>query len=405
MAQGKSSRRSFMGAVAAVPAIPLTAASAAEAAASKKNTRKVAPPPMSTADIKPWLGTCAQVPSPNFGQAKSKEDAREALAKHMPKMEGVIRNAADRGSDLVLFPEFSLGSAGNDLKGVLDYPGPEIEKVQKIAQAYKTYIGTNVYARSKDFPGRYLNTSLLINKSGDVVLVSYRLHTYHSNSPHDFWQRFLDKVGIEGAFPVARTELGNISMLPSMDFMFPELSRIFALRGCETLLHTTSENIVDVCTKRTRATENMMYVMSANGPSMRGQKSMEVGSKIIDFEGEVMAGLNEGVDGTCQATIDIEGLRRRRSDPDTVSPQSRGFLGANYLSRLRIEAYREVYDAVTLYPADTYKEGTVMTAGIDPGRNPENLVTSLQNMVQAGLISPKYVKKPKAGDGPAYGGG
>jgi predicted amidohydrolase len=375
-----TARRTVIGAAAAIPV-------AAQAATRTPSL----PQRMSDAAITPWVATCIQTPQAILGAAKSRDEARAILAKDMERFDRQVSNASERRSDLVLFPEYMLGGPESDLKGVLDFPGPEIERVQTMAQKYKTFVGGHCYTWDKYFPGRYFNTSFLIERAGDIVIRYYRIHTYHSSSPHDFWQRFLDKVGIEGAFPVARTELGNIAILPSMEFIFPEVTRMFTLRGAEVILHTTNEAIVDESVKRTRAVENMVFVMSANTPGPVGRKSMRVGSRIVDWEGEVLARVADGEEGQCTSVLDVEGLRRRRSDPDIVGPAPRGFLNVNYLSRLRVEICSEVYNTASFYPPDTYQEGTATKTNITPEINAGRLKTGLKQMVDGGLIPKKYV--------------
>jgi predicted amidohydrolase len=321
--------------------------------------------------------------------AKDRESAAAIIAKSIESGEQALRLAVERDArDLILFPEFVFtGGSGPNLLGVVDLPGPEIEQVQQLARKYRVFIASNFYTRGVDFPGRYMNTSLLMNRAGEIVLKSYRLHTYHSTSPHDFWQRFLDKVGIEGAFPVAKTELGNISMLPSMEILFPEVPRMFVLRGAEVLLHTTSEAIVDKSVKRTRATENMAFVVSCNAAGLRGPDPyMQVGSLIANFRGQVLAELEQGVASQCTAVIDVEGLRRRRANIDLGYPP----YGANYLSRMRVEMFRDIYNSVSLYPPETYAEGTVYKSAIGPEALIDNLKLGRRNMAKAGMLPPEY---------------
>lgn len=341
--------------------------------------------------ITPWTATCIQMASAPIRDATDRASAAAIIMKCMDHGEQQIRIANERdGRDLFLFPEFVFtGGSGPNLLGVVDLPGPEIERMQGIAQKNRIFIASNWYTRSPDFPGRYMNTSLLMNRSGEIVLKSYRLHTYHSTSPHDFWQRFLDKYGIEGVFPVAKTELGNIAMLPSMEILFPEVPRMFTLRGAEVLLHTTAESIVDRSVKRTRATENLAFVVSCNAAAQRGPDAhMQVGSLIANFRGQVIAELEHGVVSQCTALIDVEGLRRRRANIDLGYPP----YGANYLSRMRVEMFRDIYNSISLYPPETYVEGTVYKSAISPEMLIENLKLGRRNMAKAGMLPEEYAE-------------
>lgn len=341
--------------------------------------------------ITPWTATCIQMTPAPIRDATDRASAAAIIIKTIDQGENALRIAVERDArDLVLYPEFVFsGGSGPKLLGVVDIAGPEIERVQQMAQKYRIFIASNWYTRSPDFHGRYMNTSLLMDRTGNVVLKSYRLHTYHSSSPHDFWKPFVDKYGIEGVFPVAKTELGNIAMIPSMEILFPEVPRMFCLRGAEVLLHTTSEAIVDKAVKRTRATENLMFVVSCNAATLAGPDPyMQVGSMIANFRGQVLAEANQGVATQCTATIDVEGLRRRRANIDLGYPP----YGANYLSRMRVEMFREIYNSVSLYPPDTYKEGTVYENAISPELLVENLKLGRRNMAKHGMLPEEYAE-------------
>lgn len=330
-----------------------------------------------------WIACCLQVPS---GSVKAAASPDEAAVIRRGLIEGygeVLDRTMDAGRcDLVHFPEYILGSAESDLRGVMEFDGPEVAALQAMAQSRRIFLSANGYTRDPLFPGRYFNTSFLIDRSGDIALKYHRILTYHSVSPHDFWSEFIDKVGLEGAFPVARTELGAISMLSSMEMMFPEIARACTLRGAEILLHPTSEKIVDISVKRTRAAENMVFVLSSNVPYVGDAPDMDVASTVIDWEGHVLARCDQGETASCRATIDLTEMRACRA---RVTGGARP-TPINYLSRLRAEVVRDIYAGVSLYPADTYA-GEDITAAFSPEARPERLQTSIERMAALGLIA------------------
>jgi predicted amidohydrolase len=338
--------------------------------------------------ITPWTATCIQMAPNSLQSLNGREEAKASIIKSIDAGEQLMKLAVEREArDLILFPEFVFsGGSGPGLIGVVDWMGPEMERLQAVAQRHRIFIAANLYTRTPDFPGRYLNTNFILDRSGEVVLKSYRLHTYHSSSPHDYWQAFLDKVGgIEGAFPVAKTELGNLSMLASMELLFPEVARAMVLNGAEVLLHSTAEAIVDESVKRTRATENMAYLVSSNTSAQRGgDRWMNPGSRIVNFRGQVMAEVDQGVVGQCTAVIDVEGLRRRRTNLDFGYPP----YGANYLSRFRVEMFREVYASKSLFPPETYQHSGDDLRPVSPEVLTVQMHQARDNMVAAGMIPP-----------------
>lgn len=341
--------------------------------------------------VAPWTAVCLQTATVSLANARTRDEIRATVAAGVRRIDGLIeRHKASGPGDLFLLPEKVLGDREDDLRGCLRFSGPEIAGLQQVAAKHRVYIGANCYTLNEEFPGRYFNTSFVIDRSGAVILKSYRLHTYHSTSPHDFWQRFIDKVGIDGAFPVAKTELGNLAILPSMELMFPEIARIFVLRGAEVLMHTTMDKIVDQSVKRARATENMAFVMSANVTGNVGSDEfMKPDSIIVNWRGQVLAQCPAGDENSCSATIEIDPLRQRRVIPDFTYPP----YGVNYLSRLRTEIAATGYAAAALYPVDTYKDGDVVTAAISPATaNKEKLKQSLRNMARAGMVPAELLR-------------
>jgi hypothetical protein len=126
--------------------------------------------------------------------------------------------------------------------------------------------------------------------------------------------------------------------------------------------------------------ENMAFVVSCNTSMRRGgDQFMEVGSKIIDWRGHVLSAVEQGTEGRCTGLVDIEGLRRRRAQRDlTYSTR-----GPNYLTRMRVEAFRPLYNAASLFPPNQYEPAADEV--VDPSTSGHLLSTALQNMERMGI--------------------
>lgn len=332
----------------------------------------------------PWQAAIMQVPMFTVASAVDAAEAQVLRLARLDDYAALIRDTlAEQPANLVVMPEYALGQPEADLRGVADGKGPEMERLAEIARSNGIFLAASLYLDDERFPGRYFNTSVLFDENGAEAARYFRIFTYHSTSPHDFWQRFVDKVGLEGAFPVARTRLGNLAMLSSMELMFPELARIYMLRGAEVLLHLTAEIIVDLSVKRTRAVENMAYLLSANLSRGPTPPALEVASTIVDWRGLPIAAAPAVGDGICRAEIDIEELRAGRRAPSTTGT---GMVAVNYLARLRTEIMRGHYEQLSVYPADTYVEGDVLTESITPEKHVDKLETAIANMARAGIL-------------------
>ena len=317
-----------------------------------------------------WKATCMQTVNYTVNRAETRADAMAIVARSLERWEELLRfNVARRGGmkQLFLFPEFNLQgfplweSAEEWIaKACFRIPGsPEIERLQRIASDLGVYIGANAYEAPDEWPGRYFNCSFLIDPSGDVILKYRRVSTAEAASPHDILDAYLDKHGIEGLWPVARTELGNIAMMPCGEILWPETARCLMMRGAEVILHPTSDQghtdqMAWESAKRVRAAENMVYFVSSNSGGIVGAPIAEASnagnSKIVDFQGQLMSqNLTAGESDRVSAIIDIDALRRAR-----VSPS--GPYGVNRLARLRIEAYRPVYAEASFYPVNFFAD-------------------------------------------------
>ena len=318
-----------------------------------------------------WKATAMQTDNVVVNAARDRDEAMAIVNKSIDRWEQLIRFAVGRGGgmkSLVLFPEFNLQgfplAESSDQwikKACFQIPGsPEIERLQKIAQSHGIYLGANGYEAPPEWPGRYFNCSFLIGPSGDVILKYRRVSTAQAVSPHDVLDEYLDKHGIEGLWPVAKTEIGNLAMMPCGEILWPETSRCLMLRGAEVILHPTSDhgrsdNMAWESAKRVRAAENMVYFISANAGRIVGPLPKDVhagNSKIIDFQGQLMAETGTNGETSVSAVIDMDALRRARCTPT-------GPFGVNRLARLRSEAYAMVFNQASFYPANMWANETM----------------------------------------------
>ena len=339
-----------------------------------------------------WTAACLQVFTTVLRDIKTRDEAMHLVATKLDHVERLVAEAtADGKVRLLLLPEFFLSGSPQGAtteqwmeRACLDIDGPEIDRIQGWASRHKVFIGANAYCTSALFPGRFLNTSFLISPSGDIILKAYRIHTGIAASPHDFLKEFLDKVGIDGLFPVVKTELGHLAMVTSTDLAWPEVPRAHILRGAEVLLHPASESPLQKeilePVRRARAVENMAYVVSCNtaGSAFAGTYGTAAAdqppatSKIFDLDGKIIAAASEGEAINCRAEIDLAAVRKRRANPS----------GLNYLAGLRVETFTEVYAKTSIYPPNTWSTGTLNYIA----QTPAHLQQAVARMKAQGML-------------------
>lgn len=260
---------------------------------------------------------------------------------------------------LAVLPEYLLTSYPGRIsisdfaeKAALDVDGPEYAALGAVAAAQKLFLAGNAYERDPHFPGIYFQTSFVIAPSGEVVLRYRRLNSMFAPTPHDVWSRYLDIYGLDGVFPVARTEIGNLAAIASEEILYPEIARAHALRGAEIFVHSSSEIGSPMTTpkaiaRRARAFENIAYIVSANTAGIVGttmpEASADGNSVVIDFKGRPLAESNPGETFTAFADIDLTTLRAHRRKPGMI----------NQLARQRLELFAPIYGGDPVQPADS----------------------------------------------------
>jgi predicted amidohydrolase len=258
--------------------------------------------------------------------------------------------------------------------------GAEYAALGKVAQDLGLFLAGNAYETDAHFPGLYFQASFVIAPSGNVILRYRRLNSMYAPTPHDVWDKYLDLYGIDGVFPVARTEIGNLAAIASEEILYPEIARAHALRGAEVFVHSSSEigsplRTPKMIAKQARAFENMAYVISANTAGIDGFADADGNSMIVDWKGAVLAESNAGETFTAFADIDLAALREKRRRPGMT----------NMLSRQRTGLFAGGYSGETHQRANALIEGGLVTI---PDRDHFNRVQAqtLERLAKDGLI-------------------
>jgi predicted amidohydrolase len=303
-----------------------------------------------------------------INQSRDRQEARSQMQTAIKRLEQQIAaSLAFIGADcrLIVLPEyfltgFPMGESLEDWaeKACLEGTGPEYEALGTIAQRHRIFLAGNAYEVDSHFPGLYFQTCFVLAPGGSVILRYRRLNSLFAPTPHDVWDRYLEQYGLDGVFPVAKTEIGNLAAVASDEILFPEVARCLAMRGAEVLIHPTSEvygqsRSPKEAAKISRAVENMMYVISANTAGIANSSipiaSVDGGSKLVDYRGLVLAETGAGESMAAFAEVDLAALRRYRRQPG---------LG-NLLSRQRFDAYVESYQHSEFYPRNTMMHGAI----------------------------------------------
>jgi predicted amidohydrolase len=327
------------------------------------------------ADAETYAAVAMQLTARSVERARSPEEARTQIMAHIGDVEPHIRSASvfitqygGAPVKLAVLPEYLFTSYPGRIS-IPDFArlaafapdGAEYEALGKLAQKLKMFIAGNAYETDENFPGLYFQASFIIAPNGNVVLRYRRLNSMFAPTPHDVWSKYLDIYGLDGVFPVAKTEIGNLAAIASEEILYPEIARALGLRGAEIFVHSSSEigspnTTPKMIAKRARALENMAYVISANTAGIVNTAlpaaSADGNSMVVDWKGNVLAESNSGETFTAFADIDLAALRAARRKPGMT----------NMLSRQRNTLFAAAYAADTHQHADSLiEDGIVKT--------------------------------------------
>ncbi len=301
------------------------------------------------------------------------EIVRENVNRSMSLMDYVSHRFG--AAKLFVLPEFSLTGAEHLrtvdewTKVALQIPGPELDPLAQFARDNDAYVGGGTMEYDPNYPGRWFNSAYLFGPTGELLIRYRKINgadvqgpTTYSTPPALYDLYVKTEGGEDALFPVVDTPIGRLGVINCYDINFPEMVRTFALHGAEVLLHVTGEPYsphrdIWEMSRRTRAFENIMYIISANhggyvaqiagdtfadAPGLNFQQRMEGeiaplqrshgGSKIVDFNGNVVGQSQSPGEALALGSIDIEALRERRAE-----------INGNILAQVRSELYAKEY--------------------------------------------------------------
>ena len=146
--------------------------------------------------------------------------------------------------DLLVFHEFPLAgfnmtwSREECLNAAVEVPGNQTEAIGAKAKQHNCYIAFGCYAKLEDWPGHFMNMGIIIGPDGEIVFKHWKTRNMSgmgfSTTVYDVFDQYVEKYGKAAIWPVARTDIGNIAIMPCV--MEPEIARAYAMNGAEILI-------------------------------------------------------------------------------------------------------------------------------------------------------------------------
>lgn len=206
------------------------------------------------------------------------------VEKNFSRVEELVREAANKGAEIVILPEmWNTSYALEKLEGLADVDGERTKAfLSQLAKELHVHIvGGSVATKKGD---KFYNTMLVYNNGGELVgeydkahlfrLMDEHLHLSSGNTQNNFKLGDLDAAGVI-----------------CYDIRFPEWLRLHALNGAKVLFVSAQWPTARIDHWKTllqaRAIENQCFVVAVNRIS-RNKDNFNGQSMVIEPWGEIL---------------------------------------------------------------------------------------------------------------------
>ena len=251
------------------------------------------------------------------------------LAQNSPEEWGGERRWGSK-VDLISMHEFPIQGfqpwTRKELNQVaFELPGPESEAIGERAKRYGCYISWGCYAKEKDWPDHVINMSVLTGPDGKIVSKQWKARNILGlfgdgaligTTIYDVLNRYVEMYGWDAVLPVARTDIGNISITAVGSE--PTLYTCLGLKGAEILVlsvtgGSNSESAIATARANRLYTVGVGNAVSPNNigfPESSGTR--DEGTVIVDPRGTVLAKTENHHEDIITARIPIADFRKTR---------------------------------------------------------------------------------------------
>ena len=300
------------------------------------------------------------------------QSAHDGKMKNIEHMATLVAHAQGWGrKDLICFHESPIGGFSvrwklpDYLAAGVNFPdGEEIEAIGKIAQRYNCYLEFGCYAKLEEWPGRFVNMAAIIDPTGKVIYGRWKTRNLSAFADlgitvYDVLDEFTERYGWDQIFPVCRTDIGNIALIPEMGE--PEMARVYAMKGAEILVrymtlgaghwstsplsgpHGGGDNTFILDLQGMCVDSGIYGAFVNNSVDWENDMMLDVGSGhscIIDPEGRILIEASSPLETFADTTIPLAAYRKR-----------------HWIPRFPKELYAHAYDEYTpRFPTNSFKD-------------------------------------------------
>jgi predicted amidohydrolase len=232
----------------------------------------------------------------------------------------LVNGAADRGATHIQLPEYFnyLGPAKGFGDVAESIPGPITAQMSDVASSRKVTLHIGSLLEISPTPGKFFNTSVVINSTGHIVATYRKIHLFDVDIPGAVAQRESDFITPGRDLVMVNVDGVRLGLSVCFDIRFPEMYRELARSGADVLAIPAAFNAVTGRAHweiliRSRAIENHAFVVAAAQVGTTDEGIATFGhSLIIDPWGEILAESTSGGPDVITAVLDLHEVTKRR---------------------------------------------------------------------------------------------
>lgn len=248
-------------------------------------------------------------------------NSRHNKAANLEKIERFVREAASRGAELVVLPEYATYQGPKEgFAEVAEYiPGPTTQLYSALARELGIYfLAGSLHERGQD-PQKFYNTSTLFDPSGALIGIYRKIHLFDVTVDASAIYNESERI-LPGGEVVTVPIKGRVAgMSICYDLRFPELYRAYADRGAEILFVPASFTMFTgkdhwELLLRARAVENQCFVVAPGQIGRYEPNGWAYGRSLIaDPWGNVITQAPD-TEGVTLGVLDFTVMERIRED-------------------------------------------------------------------------------------------
>ena len=239
---------------------------------------------------------------------------------NIDKAVSMVNQAADEDADIVCLQELYSSRYFPQTVNVRHYdlacslPNESIEVMQKIAADKKLTIIVPVYEFCQ--PGIYFNTAVIVETDGSIA---GKFRKVHIPDGPQYLEKYYFTPGDLG-YPVFKTAHATIGVGICWDEWFPEVARIFGMKGAEIIFYPSaigsepdhpeySSQAAWETVIKSHGIANGLFVAAVNRVGQEDDMNFYGGSFISNPYGNILARGDNENDRVVIAELDLEQIR------------------------------------------------------------------------------------------------